>query len=143
MKNPASGVMLQLTNYGMTEIVSDTVVMNNRGYWQLRGNMGVYEVSVSKDSPGKALVSENGTLWLTKPVGERINLQLQIFQWNHLEENIPLKLTTVEIEKKEPKVESLADKLKSKFFTSKHSHIGEAIDELANESDEEQNQADF
>ena len=48
--------------------------MNNRGYWQLRGNMGVYEVSVSKDSPGKALVSENGTLWLTKPVGERINL---------------------------------------------------------------------
>ncbi|KNB46685.1 hypothetical protein JH06_0778 [Blastocystis sp. subtype 4] len=74
MKNPASGVMLQLTNYGMTEIVSDTVVMNNRGYWQLRGNMGVYEVSVSKDSPGKALVSENGTLWLTKPVGERINL---------------------------------------------------------------------
>ena len=74
MKNPASGVMLQLTNYGMTEIVSDTVVMNNRGYWQLRGNMGVYEVSVSEDSPGKALVSENGTLWSTKPVGERINI---------------------------------------------------------------------
>ena len=70
MNNPASGVMLQLTNYGMTEIVSDTVVMNNRGYWQLRGNMGVFEVSVSADSPEKSLVSKNGTLLSTQPVGE-------------------------------------------------------------------------
>lgn len=60
--------MLQLTDYGMDDIKSDTVVMNNRGYWQLRGNMGVYEISVSEDSPGKALITENSTVVSKVPV---------------------------------------------------------------------------
>lgn len=41
-------------------MVSDTVVMNKGGYWQLRGGMGLYEVTISEDSPGKQLIDGLG-----------------------------------------------------------------------------------
>ena len=40
--------------------MSDTVVMNKGGYWQLRGGMGLYEVTISEDSPGKQLINASG-----------------------------------------------------------------------------------
>lgn len=54
---PASGVMLQSMKYGNNHIISDTVVMNNRGYWQLRGNMGLYTISISEESKGNVLIN--------------------------------------------------------------------------------------
>lgn len=52
--------MLELRDFSSATIRSDTVVMNKGGYWQLRGDMGSYEVVVSADSPGKSLLGENG-----------------------------------------------------------------------------------
>ena len=52
--------MLQLTPYGKHSVLSDTVVMNKGGYWQLRGGMGLYEVTISEDSPGKQLINASG-----------------------------------------------------------------------------------
>ena len=52
--------MLELNDFGLTSIRSDTVVMNKGGYWQLRGDMGSFEVAVSVDSPGKKLLGEKG-----------------------------------------------------------------------------------
>lgn len=49
-------------------------------------------------------------------------------------------MTNVEVKKKEPEVESFTDMLKSKLFSSnraKKSHIGDAINDLAKESEEE------
>lgn len=132
--------MLQLTDYGMDDIKSDTVVMNNRGYWQLRGNMGVYEISVSEDSPGKALITENSTVVSKVPVCMLNEYDSQLYQWNNLEEKTSLRMTNVEVKKKEPEVESFTDMLKSKLFSSnraKKSHIGDAINDLAKESEEE------
>ena len=60
-KNPESGVMLEMREFGKKPVISDTVVMNNRGYWQLRGKMGVLEISVSEDSPEKTLVDLEDT----------------------------------------------------------------------------------
>lgn len=58
--------MLEMREFGGKQVVSDTVVMKNRGYWQLRGKMGVLEISVSEDSPGKSLIDKEG-----KPVEKR------------------------------------------------------------------------
>ena len=44
---------------GQEEVVSDTVVMNNRGYWQLKGDMGVYEIGVSKENGDLAFVDDD------------------------------------------------------------------------------------
>ena len=49
-------------------------------------------------------------------------------------------MTNVEVKKKEPEVESFTDMLKSKLFSSnraKKSYIGDAIHDLAKESEEE------
>ena len=54
--------MLEMREFGGKQVVSDTVVMKNRGYWQLR----VLEISVSEDSPEKSLIDEEG-----KPVEKR------------------------------------------------------------------------
>ena len=56
---PAQGVMLELTEVGKEGVVSDTVVMNNRGYWQLKGDMGVFEIRVNRDSPDLGFVDGN------------------------------------------------------------------------------------
>lgn len=56
---PAQGMMLELKKMGQEEVVSDTVVMNNRGYWQLKGDMGVYEIGVSKENGDLAFVDDD------------------------------------------------------------------------------------
>ena len=56
---PAQGMMLELKKLGQEGVVSDTVVMNNRGYWQLKGDMGVYEIGVSKENADLAFVDDD------------------------------------------------------------------------------------
>lgn len=57
---PAAGVMLQMNHYPSSQLSSDTVVMNNMGYWQLRGNMGFYEITVSEENNDAQLVDMKG-----------------------------------------------------------------------------------
>ena len=47
------------------------------------------------------------------------------------------------MKKKEPKMESFVDKLKSKLSLSKHSSVGDAMNQIVDDSDEEYNRADF
>ena len=100
-EEPASGVMLQLTKHADSTVVSDTVVMNNRGYWQLRGDMGLYEISVSDESPEVSLMQD----------GTNIDKKL-VYLWNNMDETVSL-----EIGKKEKKESpSFLDKMKSSLF---------------------------
>ena len=70
---PAQGVMLELTEVGKEGVVSDTVVMNNRGYWQLKGDIGVFEIRVNRDSPDLGFVDGNRNPVDSVNVGNRLD----------------------------------------------------------------------
>lgn len=117
--SPASGVMLQLSHYGNDTIVSDTVVMNNRGYFQLRGKMGLFDISVSKDSEGYQLLNDE------EPIKSK-----QVYLWNNLDETVQLSI--VKQENKPQKEPGLFEKMGSAFFT-KHKTT---LNSLAEEEEE-------
>ena len=70
--------MLEMREFGGKTVVSDTVVMKNRGYWQLRGKMGVLAISVSEDSPGKSLIDGEGKLIKKRHVDMRCDCDIDL-----------------------------------------------------------------
>ena len=66
---PASRVMLKMSHFGDGAMESDTVVMNDRGYWQLRGNTGLFEIAVSEENPNVKLLDADGREIDSVPVG--------------------------------------------------------------------------
>lgn len=99
--DPASGVMLQLNKQAENTVVSDTIVMNNHGYWQLRGDMGLYEISVSDESPEDVLISEG------KPIAKK-----SVYLWSNMDETVSLT-----IGKKEKEAVGMFERMKSSFFS--------------------------
>lgn len=77
--NPESGVMLEMREFGKQPVVSDTVVMKNRGYWQLRGKMGILDISVSEDSPEKKLIDLEGNFISKRHVIIRSGFDVDLF----------------------------------------------------------------
>ena len=57
---PASRVMLKMSHFADGAAESDTVVMNDRGYWQLRGNAGLFSIAVSEENPSVRLLDAEG-----------------------------------------------------------------------------------
>ena len=57
---PASRVMLKMSHFADNAMESDTVVMNDRGYWQLRGNTGLFAIAVSEENPNVKLLDAKG-----------------------------------------------------------------------------------
>ena len=70
---PASRVMLKMSHFGDGAMESDTVVMNDRGYWQLRGNTGLFEIAVSEENPNVKLLDAEGRAIESVPVGTQRN----------------------------------------------------------------------
>ena len=61
--------MLKMSHFGDGAMESDTVVMNDRGYWQLRGNTGLFEIAVSEENPNVKLLDADGREIDSVPVG--------------------------------------------------------------------------
>lgn len=114
--SPASGVMLELSHHGNDTVISDTVVMNNRGYFQLRGKMGLFDISVSEDSEGYQLLNKK------EPIESK-----QVYLWNNFDETVRLKMGKQE--KKPQKEPGMFEKIGSAFFGKRKTTLNSLAEE--------------